>query len=89
MLVATQIWLKKKLLAAVQSYVARGSINVSSMRGSSKGTIPRARKYQDAASRIADRDGVTRVHLDALWWGDRQDGPLSGGRGGVPPGSVP
>ena len=195
MLVATQIWREKKLLAAVQSYVARGSINVSSMRGSPKGTIPSAReylagldlapfgtehageflqslnrttnalqdripgqkwgyarkglniflrrclynvylrewyhlvrsepffevaldsivagrlrewdpqlpawtsikglacadsrKYQEAASKIADRDGIARVHLDALWWGDRQDGPLSCGRGEVPPGSAP
>ncbi len=183
MLVATQIEREKKLLAAVQSYVARGAINVSSMRGSRKGTIPSARaylttldlapfgtehadrflqslngttielqaeipgnewgfarkglniflrrclynvylrewyhlvrselffevaldrivaeqllelepelpawtsikrlgcdssrQYQDVASRIADKDGIARVHLDALWWGGREDGPLS------------
>lgn len=189
MLVATQIGREKKLLEAVQSYVARGSINVSSMRGCPRGTIPSAREYlttldlvpfgtehadrflqslnastdslraeipghewgfarkglniflrrclynvylrewhhlvrselffevaldsivaeqlreasletdpklprwtsikglrcadsreyQDAASRIADKDGIARVHLDALWWGGRADGPLSSG----------
>ena len=42
-----------------------------------------SRKYQDAASRIADKDGIARVHLDALWWGGREEGPLSSG-GPVP-----
>lgn len=36
-------------------------------------------KYQHAASTIAGEAGFARVHLDALWWGRRRDGSLSGG----------
>lgn len=36
-------------------------------------------KYQNAASAIAGEAGIARVHLDALWWGRRRDGSLSGG----------
>ena len=44
MLIAPQTW-REELLGAVQSYVARGSINASAMRGCPKGTIPSAREF--------------------------------------------
>ena len=28
-------------------------------------------KYQAEASRLAALKGIPRVHLDAIWWGDR------------------
>jgi len=27
--------------------------------------------YQTAAQRVADKRGIARVHLDAVWWGER------------------
>jgi hypothetical protein len=34
--------------------------------------------YQEAAMRIADEMGIPRVHLDAIWWGERaEDAPQS------------
>lgn len=27
--------------------------------------------YQRAAKRVADKKGIARVHLDAVWWGER------------------
>jgi len=29
--------------------------------------------YQAAALKVAKREGVARVHLDAMWWGERQE----------------
>jgi hypothetical protein len=29
--------------------------------------------FQQVASRIAEEHGIARVHLDALWWGQRTD----------------
>jgi hypothetical protein len=35
-------------------------------------TTERSAQYQAAAARLAAKRGVARVHLDALWWGERE-----------------
>ena len=35
--------------------------------------VAKSAAYQRAAQIVADKKGIARVHLDAVWWGEREE----------------
>jgi hypothetical protein len=65
------------------------SITGTRLAKASDGTLPRwktvrgltrdaSAAYQAVAARVAAEKGLARVHLDAMWWGERERAELTG-----------
>ncbi len=74
-------------LGAAESFfeVPLDSLTGQALHEASPKTLPRwqtvrglersvSDKFQQVASRVARKRGVARVHLDAVWWGQRTSG---------------